>query len=271
MVKTRNVLATGPWHDKAYYDYTRSLPRIGWAWEYVRRNPELRKLQYEVVPHRENGSSLLRTVNLPRPSPDLEKWGLLFFDDFEKTAHEALVFWRREICPFVASVWAFEVDAEVEAARFSLSHLNCEGCMLHTDGADHVLLKKAGRTVQLIWNGADIVNDGLVLTVPIELFERMTDGERLATRRLLDIQRYGRIRARLFKPDPRNVKLRMCLQALDGRLAGASWRQVAGAVFGEQWEMEERGGQSRSLLDRTRRHFSRGLAYMKGQYREFLK
>lgn len=274
MVEGHDVPAVGLWREPSSYDYARSLPKSGWAWEYVRRNPELRRLELGTVKAGMligSGPSAARDVRLLHDSPELERWGLMFFDDLDKTAEEAFVFWRRDICPAVAPVWAIEADADAGLARFDLSDLNCEACMLRADGADHVLLKEAGRTIQLIWNGGDILSDGLLITAPVELLAATGEGGQLAMRRLLDLQRHGRIRACLFEPHARGARLRMCLQALDGRLAGASWRQVASAIFGEERTSEEWASPSRSLLDRTRRLFWGGLAYMKGQYREFLK
>lgn len=275
MVERLDVPAAGLWRDRASYEYTRSLPKSGWAWEYVRRNPNLRRLAFETVRAREPGGFPpwpTRAAPVLCTSPDLEKWGLLFFDDLDKTAEDALVFWRRDVCPAVVPVWAIEVDTDTgDTARFNLSDLECEACLLRAGGAEHVLLKTDGRTVQLVWNGADIRSKSLLLTAPIGLFSGTEELEGTVMRRLLDLQRHGRIRACLFEPDPRGGRLQMCLQALDGRLAGASWRQVASAIFGEERASEEWASPSRSLLDRTRRLFWRGLAYMKGQYREFLK
>lgn len=270
MVERSGKPAKGHWRDKASYEYTLSLSRAAWAWEFLRRNPELRQQELEIVaPGQAAGPSLLRTVGVSRASSGLEKWGLLYFDDLDRTADEALVFWRREVCPAVLPVWAVEAGATAGMARFDLSRLDCEAWMLRADDADHVLLKKAGWTVQLIWNGADIRNADLLITAPIELFAHMGDSQRLAMQRLVDFQTRGR--SELFKPDARGARLQMCLQALDGRMAGASWRQLAAAIFGEQRIVEEWASPSRSLLDRTRRLFRRGLAYMKGQYRDLLK
>lgn len=63
----------------------------------------------------------------------------------------------------------------------------------------------------------------------------------------------------------------MALQALDGRLAGGSWRQVASALFGQTTAAEAWAGPSRFLLDKTRRLYWRGMAYMEDRYREFLR
>lgn len=270
MVKRSGKPAKGRWRDKASYEYTLSLPPAAWAWEFLRRNPELRQVVLEIVPpEREASPSPLRTVSIPRPSFELEKWGLLYFDDLDRTADEALVFWRREICPAVLPVWAIEAGATVGMAQFNLSRPDCEAWVLRADDADHVLLRRAGSTVQLIWHGADIRNGDLLITAPVELLALMSESQRLAIQRLADFQTRGRLS--LFKPNARAARLQMCLQALDGRIAGASWRQLASAIFGKERATKEWASPSRSLLDRTRRLFWRGFSYMKGQYRDLLK
>jgi hypothetical protein len=168
-------------------------------------------------------------------------------------------------------VWAVEDGGAAPEDRFSLSRLDCRKTVLITpNGAAYLLLTEAGQAIQVMWRGAGMLNEHLILTAPIKLFSG-GDAKRLAMRRLWELQRRGAIPRRLFPPHPAGDRLRIALQALDGRLAGASWRQVAVAVFGEERTVDAWASDSRWLLDRTRRLFWQGEAYMKGRYREFLR
>ncbi|WP_443136869.1 transcriptional regulator domain-containing protein [Mesorhizobium sp. ORS 3428] len=67
------------WQDTSTYDYTAQLTARGWAWEFLRRNPDFQNDLAPIV-HRarctqtDSGDS---TIRLPK-SVDLSRWGLLF-------------------------------------------------------------------------------------------------------------------------------------------------------------------------------------------------
>lgn len=69
---------------------------------------------------------------------------------------------------------------------------------------------------------------------------------------------------------PREVRLARTLQALDGWLAGASYREIAAAVFGER-RVREDWGKGSSLRDATILLVKSGRALMEGGYRTLLK
>lgn len=262
------------WRNRSHYDYTVSLSRRGWAWEFLRRNPEFRKATQSLKPSLvgiDTPSPALKTVSLVRALRPLEDWGVVYCDDLDKTAQDAIVFWRPKDCRSVVPVWAIPIDNPSWENRFRLSELQCEKAALVAPSRPaHLLLTDADRAIQLIWNGADMLDDGLLLTAPIELFSR-TEQERLTMRRLWHLQQRRRVPRHLFRPHPASERLRMTLQVLDGRLAGASWRQVSVAVFGEERTDEAWASPSRSLLDRTRRLFWHGELYMRERYRELLR
>ena len=262
------------WRDRALYEYSVSLSRRGWAWEFLRRNPGFRKAIRSLKPSLvriDSPNTTFKTVSLVEALHPLEDWGVFYCDDLDKTAQDATVFWRPELCPSVVPVWAIPMNGTSSENRFSVSELRCEKAALVVPGRPaQLLLTDAGRAIQLTWKGADMLDDGLLLTAPIELFSR-TERERLTMQRLWHLQRRGRVPRHLFRPHPAGERLRMALQVLDGRLAGASWRKVSEAVFGEERTAEAWASPSRSLLDRTRRLFWHGELYMREQYRELLR
>jgi hypothetical protein len=66
-------------------------------------------------------------------------------------------------------------------------------------------------------------------------------------------------------------RLRQALLALDGSLAGASYREIATTVFGEKRVREEWSAVSRFLKERVRRLVAKGHALMNGGYRDLLR
>jgi hypothetical protein len=70
-------------------------------------------------------------------------------------------------------------------------------------------------------------------------------------------------------PEARRDRLVMALRALDGRLAKASYREIAAALFGAA-SVPERGWKTHDLRDRTARLVRLGVAMMQGGYRHLL-
>ena len=67
----------------------------------------------------------------------------------------------------------------------------------------------------------------------------------------------------------RRDRLVLALRALDGRLAEASYREIAAALFGAAG-LPERGWKTHDLRDRTARLVRLGMAMMQGGYRRLL-
>jgi hypothetical protein len=65
-------------------------------------------------------------------------------------------------------------------------------------------------------------------------------------------------------------RLHHALIALDGRLAGKTYREIAITIFGEKRVAEEWQGPSQFLKDRTRRLVAKGTELMMGGYRDLL-
>lgn len=68
------------WQDNRAYDYTEHLTRLGWAWEFLRRNPDFQRDLATVLSLAERsvtGSGIVLT-RLPTSAGLLLRWGLLF-------------------------------------------------------------------------------------------------------------------------------------------------------------------------------------------------
>ena len=68
--------------------------------------------------------------------------------------------------------------------------------------------------------------------------------------------------------DGDDAQLRDALVTLDGRMAGASYREIAIVLYGLDYV--ERNWMT-GLKERMRRHFLRGLLFSTGRYRDLLR
>lgn len=71
-------------------------------------------------------------------------------------------------------------------------------------------------------------------------------------------------------PAQRRQRLALALRALDGHSVGKSYREIAEGLFGKK-RIPERAWKTHDLRSRTIRLVKRGLALMRGGYRELLR
>jgi hypothetical protein len=87
--------------------------------------------------------------------------------------------------------------------------------------------------------------------------------------RVVTGQPRGRLRERLTRQ--RRYRLRLTLRALDGRLAGESYRIIAQSLFGRSHIPAGAGWKTHELRDRTIRLARAGLKLMRGGYLDLLR
>ncbi|HEY4971175.1 MAG TPA: DUF6499 domain-containing protein, partial [Steroidobacteraceae bacterium] len=92
--------AYNDWRDPKNYDWMTALPRTAWAWEFLRRNPEYRRVYAAHL-----GDVTDR--GLPSHRGALP-WGLLRLEDPVRDVRTANVLWQMKVCrevlPLAASV-----------------------------------------------------------------------------------------------------------------------------------------------------------------------
>lgn len=108
------------WRSKESYAYTVNLTRLGWAREFLRRNPQF---QADFMQSSK--------VGYGGPRDDLRRWGVLRADTPSKNALEAKVFWDPNACshvlPLVAAHGAVPVYTEPIIPRRMRHVLICDG------------------------------------------------------------------------------------------------------------------------------------------------
>lgn len=165
---------------------------------------------------------------------------------------------------------AFPADRHRLARSFRLTDLTCPTKLLLTaDGNQHVLFGQGVRSLQLTVTGASVLTPVNLLTDAVGEPRRI-DTRLTGLRALNAVCASGQIPAPRLPDEPRLKRLRTVLQALDGWLAGASYREIAVALFGAARVEADWRDPRDHFRDRVRRAVRRGRMLMNGGYRTFL-
>ena len=80
MVEARNPTNRADWRRRESYRYTAALPRRGWAWEFLRRNPDYRRdaAALSTAAAMEACDDGLTVLTAGAARRALARWGLLF-------------------------------------------------------------------------------------------------------------------------------------------------------------------------------------------------
>jgi hypothetical protein len=240
-----------------------ALPRTGWAWEFLRRNPDYRR---DYADHSE-----LRTLSGPPEQRGALAWGLLRFEDPAFDARTANVLWQMKVCRDVLPLAAAPMRAGTEADTLHLSALQCRTAVYDYGIEDRreVLLAQDGRSLQLTIFGATPLDEALLLT-PALPGARYSKSRLLAVRRLADAVKYGCLRPSLYRRERQCNRLARVSQALDGWLSKAPQREIAAALFTTDRVKRDWQDSRNHLRDHVRRAIAYGRELMTAKYHRFL-
>jgi hypothetical protein len=236
------------------YSWLTSLSRVGWAWEFLRRNPEYR-LEYQASAS--EGSA--------------ERWGMRYFEDPSLDARHASIYWLPECCSAVLPITARALQPD-EVSTFDPAKLICQTRVRTRDGkrAADVLFNCDGRLLQLDVAGAvNIVSVALsagIVPMPDHSAARV-----LAIRRFTNLVTSGTLQPMLYPPERRAARLTKVLQALDCWQGRQSYRDIAVRLHGQRRVDEQWNDPRDHLRDQIRRAVSYGRNLMNGGYRQFLR
>ena len=141
--------------------------------------------------------------------------------------------------------------------------------MTDEDGSHHLLFGKSGLTIQIHVQGADIAE-------PVHLLVGAVVASRDLKSHLKLIERFSGLITGMSVPSnsplfgSKSQRLGLILRILDGRLAGASYREIAIVLFGRNRVERDWDQSDNHLKNRIRRAAQRGKFLMEGGYRDFL-
>ena len=241
------------WHPSAAYLYVLHLDGPALAWEYLRRNPEYRRVWQR---HRR------------RPQHEAHRWGLRLLEDPARDARDAHPDWF----PDPSSVVQVYPDADPtdDALLFQLWRFPGRKHLTH-DGKRLVLTTQlVDRMLRMAMSPA--LEDGMAYAYAVRAGCQLRERWRATETELALLDAPEAHRSAVTVPRPgRTAMLHMrTLQALDGTLAGASQRGVAEVLFGIA-TVAERWYEDSDLRAQVRRLIRRGQTLMGGEYRRLLQ
>ena len=150
-----------------------------------------------------------------------------------------------------------------------MKHPNLRKVVAAEDGSHHLLFGKCGPSVQIHVRGADIAK-------PLHLLVNAVVASSDLKSHLRSAEHFSGLINGMSVPsnsllrDSKSQRLGVILRILDGRLAGASYREIAIVLFGRNrvecdWDQSDN-----HLKNRIRRAAQRGKFLMEGGYRNFL-
>lgn len=153
---------------------------------------------------------------------------------------------------------------------FHLSHVGSQiSILVSADERQNVLFTEGFRNLQLAVVGGNLLKPARltanVLWPPAEVKQRLQGLECLNA-----LRSTGRLLPRFFPAEPRGVRLRLVLRALDGSIAGASHREIGSILFGKARVDRDWADPGDHLRDIVRRAIKRGRSLMNGGYRKLL-
>jgi hypothetical protein len=257
-----NVDSAQKWRDAGNYAFLRALPPAGCAWEFLRRNPDYQKAWCAFAS---------KTILSSKPDSDPAVFGLVRFESPERDARSANVFWHRSLSREILPLIASKPEPAHQYARLSLDGLQCRMIVqAGRAGEQHILFAEDGRFFQLEVQGLPAI-DTACLTTEIVFSPRLAAARVQALIRFADMVTHRHLRASLYRPERRASRWMMGLRAFDAMQAGASHRQIAGALFGETIVREDWSGRSDYLRLRVQRLLRFSERLVKGGYRHLLR
>lgn len=138
------------------------------------------------------------------------------------------------------------------------------------DGTQHLLFQDSGQFLQVFIQGADLAE-------PVHLMMEAIQSPNIRKHQLHVVECFnvlfagGTLTRKWLAPNHRSQRLPTALRVLDGRLVGASYRDIAVTLFGFDRVNEDWNAAGDHLKNRIRRAAQRGAALMLGGYRALLK
>ncbi len=177
------------------------------------------------------------------------------------------MFWAPEVLPTVLSVSASSSQASAQPIALDLTRLSPDELRQNADGW-HAVLRFGGATHRLWMKELPAAGVSQAIELPMDSsFELRAQAAHSLWRTLC---------GRSPGPPPsgfsqqRRQRFALVLRALDGRNENKSYRAIAEGLFGKK-RIPERGWKTHDLRNLTIRLVQRGLALMRGGYRELLR
>lgn len=181
------------------------------------------------------------------------------------SSQDQAIFWAPEALPTIIPI--VQSTAASNGNALGLAEMSAGEIRQATDGW-HVLLRIRGLEHRLWLREPLVAGSPYAAALPLDVdFEIRAHAARRLWRAL-----NGRATGPAFHElsPQRRQRLALVLRALDGRVEGNSYREIAEVLFGTR-RIPERAWKTHDLRNRTIRLVQSGFALMRGGYRELLR
>jgi hypothetical protein len=234
------------WRDPESYRALLDLDRTGWAWEWLKRNPDFVKDADRRSPSprasalsgaKRQSGAVRPCVITARNAGLFQRWGVYIRRRNRACASTADVFWHPGFNPLVLAVEATPI-ASGSADAFDLHCLELLTTVLCCEGSEHILFSDGARCLQLMVSAGSTLEGPVSLRYLLSGFQDI-EAKILTLRRLCHLCRFGRFPRNLYLPERRAARWLLMLRAWEGVQAGASQREIAAVLFGERAVRED--------------------------------
>lgn len=258
---------------RAKYNYLSGLTRRGWAYEHLRRNLQFREQAYKY----QSGfltamlwEHKIYRLDMLKPQPEAEDWGLILFPNPDQTALNADLFWSEITYPnFIRVQISRRLPHEIDEIYQTSAKFCTVRQLTDWSGLEHVLLQGQSCAIQVRCTGLSIRSVN-----PVKMSYELT-GPTQMERQFRLIKQANRA----YSPHdatnphwaPASVRLRDGIIALDVREAGLPLRSAAEIIYGSSKVQIEWTDPGRYMKERLRKRLERARHIRDGGYHQFLQ
>lgn len=255
---------------KDAYDYALTLSPSDLAWEFLRRAPAYQRdyrLNHKGMASAprclSSGPNVIRIRRFPKRA---SSWGLRFFVDPTLPAPSSPVCWS-------SSKAAPVLEALAEHPR---GGARPDFCVSELSAAAHIILGPAGEQLVVIKDADSAItlrlhgSRAILGPVAVVFMLRGLPNPGYVARAFGSLDNLLSCPSRDAHQGRDHLMMRDALVALDGRCAGASYRDVAAVLYGSERTYAEWSGLSRWMKERVRRALARGEHLRDGGYLKLL-
>jgi hypothetical protein len=251
------------------YAYTKGLDGPGWAWEFLRRNEtyirdfRTNRAGMPLPMKHSSGTTVLR---LRRQVLAAEKWGLQLFVNPNMSALASPIFWLPSIMYRIATCTA-KATNDNQTDALCLAAFVGQRAVLVTSSTETIAMHQHQISASIVVKDSSFLIGESALTFEIVGLNEVNRA--CETLKVLNHLRINRSECSHVESDYHSKYLGY-LVALDGRLAGRPYRDIAEVLYGYErigpyWTDDSRGYKSK-----VRRAVERGYDLMNGGYRALL-
>lgn len=183
---------------------------------------------------------------------------------------DAEVFWRTEAFAHVLRAYVRTRSDPGFGSVLSLGDLRCRRTILKTaDGVQHLLLRDGRRVIQLLCRGADLRTDPFSIELVVDQFPEV-EGRLSLVKAMANVYRQRRIGSGTGGWTVEGMRHRDAIAALDRRVEGWSYREIAIFLYGEQIVQDDWANPDQTMKNRVIRSVKRGVRLRNGGYRTLL-